>query len=66
MLILVFCKQDFAEPAHIVMTYTAILNLAILGDDLTRLNHKGLIAFVASCQTEDGRYGDFFCTIGPS
>jgi prenyltransferase beta subunit len=37
------------------MTYTALLNLAILGDDLSRIDAKGLIQFIASCQTEDGR-----------
>lgn len=39
------------------MTYTALLSLAILRDDFSKLERKGLIQFVKSCQREDGRYG---------
>ena len=43
------------EPPHIVMSYTALLSLAILGDDLARLDVAGLVRSVQACQTEDGR-----------
>ena len=37
------------------MTYTAILSLAILRDDFSRLDREGLVEFIKSCQCEDGR-----------
>ncbi|KAF7308815.1 Terpenoid cyclases/Protein prenyltransferase [Mycena kentingensis (nom. inval.)] len=41
---------------HIVMTYTALLTLAILRDDFTKLDRAGLISFVRSCQKDDGSF----------
>ncbi|KAF7309818.1 Terpenoid cyclases/Protein prenyltransferase [Mycena indigotica] len=41
---------------HLVMTYTALLTLAILRDDFLRLDRKGLIKFMRSCQKEDGSF----------
>lgn len=47
------------EPPHIVMSYTALLTLAILGDDLTRLDFRGLLDFVVACQTDDGSFSPY-------
>lgn len=49
------CSHSLQTSAHLAMTYTALLNLAILRDDFSRLNREGLIDFVASCQQPDGR-----------
>lgn len=38
------------------MTYTALMSLAILRDDFTRLDRAGILRFVRSCQREDGRH----------
>ena len=37
------------------MTYTSLLALAMLRDDLSRLERPGLIKFLKACQREDGR-----------
>ncbi|PWN18591.1 terpenoid cyclases/Protein prenyltransferase [Microstroma glucosiphilum] len=49
-------KSNTKTSAHLAMTYTALLNLAILRDDFSRLNTEGLIDFVASCQQPDGSF----------
>ncbi|EGN98185.1 hypothetical protein SERLA73DRAFT_183095 [Serpula lacrymans var. lacrymans S7.3] len=41
---------------HIIVTYTALLCLAILRDDFTRLDRSGLIKFLRSCQKDDGSF----------
>lgn len=48
-------QNSSAEPAHIAMTYTAILCLGILRDDFTRFDISGTINFVNACQAIDGR-----------
>lgn len=45
---------DYDTP-HIIMTYTALLSLAILRDDFSRLDRKGLLQFLRACQRKDGR-----------
>ena len=40
------------------MTYTALLSLAMLRDDFSRLDRPGLISFLKACQNEDGRYAN--------
>ncbi|KAJ7876785.1 terpenoid cyclases/protein prenyltransferase alpha-alpha toroid [Mycena leptocephala] len=40
---------------HLVMTYTALLTLAILRDDFSKLDRSGLVNFIRACQQEDGR-----------
>ena len=45
---------EFDTP-HIIMTYTAILSLAVLRDDFSRLDRPGIVAFLHSCQRPDGR-----------
>ena len=43
------------DTSHITMTYSAINTLLILGDDLTRLDKKGILAGVKALQLENGR-----------
>ncbi|KAF8964331.1 terpenoid cyclases/protein prenyltransferase alpha-alpha toroid [Flammula alnicola] len=46
---------DYDTP-HIIMTYTALLSLAVLRDDSSRLDRSGLLAFLRACQREDGSF----------
>ncbi|KAL1677207.1 terpenoid cyclases/protein prenyltransferase alpha-alpha toroid [Schizophyllum commune] len=52
-------EEEYTDESapHIIMTYTALLSLAILRDDFTRLDRKGLSRFVGSCQLSDGSFG---------
>jgi len=43
------------DTPHIITTYAALLSLAILRDDFTRLDRQGMVAFLRSCQRQDGR-----------
>nr|XP_053633943.1 geranylgeranyl transferase type-1 subunit beta-like [Cherax quadricarinatus] len=43
------------DCGHITMTYTALASLIILGDDLSRVNRKAVLAHVAALQCQDGR-----------
>lgn len=45
---------DYDTP-HIIMTYTALLSLAILRDEFSRLDREGLLKFLRACQRDDGR-----------
>jgi len=45
------------------MTYTALASLIILGDDLSRVDRKGIISSIKKLQKEDGRYGDSFISL---
>ncbi|KAF9483403.1 terpenoid cyclases/Protein prenyltransferase [Pholiota conissans] len=47
--------SDYDTP-HIIMTYTALLSLAILRDDFTKLDRPGLLTFLRACQREDGSF----------
>jgi hypothetical protein len=38
-----------------IVTYTALLSLAILRDDFKRLDRRSLVTFLKSSQREDGR-----------
>ncbi|KAJ8474160.1 hypothetical protein ONZ45_g16047 [Pleurotus djamor] len=44
------------EVPHVIMTYTAMLSLAILRDDFSKLNRQGIVRFLRSCQREDGSF----------
>ncbi|KIM43086.1 hypothetical protein M413DRAFT_443899 [Hebeloma cylindrosporum] len=46
---------DYDTP-HIIMTYTALISLAILRDDFSRLDREGLLQFISACQREDGSF----------
>lgn len=50
--------EEYAEydTPNLIMTYTSVLSLAILRDDLSKLDRKGLVQFVRSCQREDGSF----------
>ncbi|KAI5989106.1 terpenoid cyclases protein prenyltransferase [Pisolithus albus] len=49
--------HEFSENApQMIMTYTALLSLAILRDDFSRLDRPGLISFLKACQNEDGSF----------
>jgi len=43
------------DSGHIAMTYTALLSLVILGDDLSRVNKSAVIAGLRQLQLVDGR-----------
>ncbi|KAJ6493585.1 terpenoid cyclases/protein prenyltransferase alpha-alpha toroid [Mycena vitilis] len=47
--------NDYNGP-HLVMTYTALLTLAILRDDFSKLDRAGLVKFVRACQRDDGSF----------
>ncbi|GJE97644.1 terpenoid cyclase/Protein prenyltransferase [Phanerochaete sordida] len=49
---------EYAEydTPNLIMTYTSILSLAILRDDLSKLDKRGLVQFIRSCQREDGSF----------
>merc|ERR1719320_1843011 len=44
------------DHGHIAMTYTALASLLVMGDDLSKLNRKAVIAGVRSLQLPDGSY----------
>ena len=48
-------ESEFDTP-HMIVTYTALVSLAILRDDFTRLDRRGLVTFLRSSQKEDGRF----------
>ncbi|EPT00297.1 hypothetical protein FOMPIDRAFT_1030563 [Fomitopsis schrenkii] len=44
------------DVPHLIMTYTALMSLAILRDDFVRLDRAGILRFVRSCQRDDGSF----------
>ncbi|KAH7872277.1 terpenoid cyclases/protein prenyltransferase alpha-alpha toroid [Lentinula edodes] len=46
---------DYDTP-HIIMTYTALLTLAILRDDFSRLEKQGILLLLKACQRKDGSF----------
>ncbi|KAI0768878.1 terpenoid cyclases/protein prenyltransferase alpha-alpha toroid [Irpex lacteus] len=52
-------SEDYSEfdTPNLIMTYTAVLTLAILRDDFTHLERPGLVKFLKACQREDGSFG---------
>ena len=52
-------KQDAAEnfrQGHVTMTYTALATLALLGDDLSRVNRAKTVQWLSTLQNEDGSF----------
>ncbi|BGP15903.1 geranylgeranyl transferase type-1 subunit beta [Rhodosporidiobolus nylandii] len=47
------------DTPHVIQSYTALLTLALLDDDFSRLNRQGLLDFLGSCQNEDGSFSHF-------
>ncbi|THG98576.1 hypothetical protein EW145_g7401, partial [Phellinidium pouzarii] len=45
-----------ADPSHLIMTYTALLSLAILRDDFARLDRRGLVGLLRATQQADGSF----------
>ncbi|KAI6042667.1 terpenoid cyclases/protein prenyltransferase alpha-alpha toroid [Pisolithus marmoratus] len=50
-----YCETSENAP-QMIMTYTALLSLAILRDDFSRLDRPGLISFLKACQNKDGSF----------
>ncbi|KAI0694847.1 terpenoid cyclases/Protein prenyltransferase [Earliella scabrosa] len=48
-------SSDYDTP-HLVMTYTALLCLAMLRDDFSRLDRPSLLRFLGSCQQDNGSF----------
>ncbi|EMD39652.1 hypothetical protein CERSUDRAFT_150261 [Gelatoporia subvermispora B] len=46
---------DYDAP-HLIMTYAALLSLAILRDDCSKLNRTGIVQLIRACQHEDGSF----------
>ncbi|KAG8926787.1 hypothetical protein FRC02_008682 [Tulasnella sp. 418] len=44
------------DQPHLIMTYTALIMLAVFRDDMSRLNRKGLTTFLKSLQLDDGSF----------
>ena len=44
------------DVAHLAMTYTALMNLVILGDDLSQVNQSAVLSAMRRLQTSSGRY----------
>ncbi|CAL1713644.1 unnamed protein product [Somion occarium] len=53
--------EEYSEydTPHLIMTYTAILSLAILRDDFEQLDRNGIVRFLQACQREDGSFTSF-------
>jgi len=54
-----FCSSPYLPrsiaKSNLAMTYTAILNLAILRDDFSRLDKAAILSHIRSLQQADGR-----------
>ena len=44
------------DSSHVTMVYTALACLLILGDDLSRINRKAVLAGVRKLQLKDGSF----------
>jgi len=51
-----FTTSEIYEGSHIAMTYTALLSLLILGDDLSRVNKKAITENLKSLQLKNGSF----------
>lgn len=47
---------SLCDCSHVTMTYTALANLLILGDDLSRVNRPAVLRGVKQLQLEDGSF----------
>lgn len=55
------CATNSSLPAnivasHVAMTYAALVTLLTLGDDLSRVNRRGILGALKLLQNSDGRY----------
>lgn len=46
------------DPANIAATYFALANLAILDDDMGRINRRGCLNWLKRLQQDDGTFGE--------
>ncbi|KAJ3189495.1 Geranylgeranyl transferase type-1 subunit beta [Gaertneriomyces sp. JEL0708] len=51
-------NNDYNVP-HLTMTYTSLLLLMTLGDDLSRVNRSSIVQYLKSSQNENGSYPPF-------
>ncbi|KAL5501803.1 CDC43 [Sanghuangporus vaninii] len=51
--------HEEADPPHLIMTYTALLALAILRDDFSHLDRDGLVNLLRATQKPDGSFTSF-------
>ncbi|KAF8267633.1 terpenoid cyclases/Protein prenyltransferase [Lactarius quietus] len=49
-------EQTFTDGPHLIMTYCALLALAVLRDDYTSLDRRALARMVGACQVADGGF----------
>ncbi|KAF8133883.1 terpenoid cyclases protein prenyltransferase [Boletus edulis] len=49
-------SESSENSPHIILTYTALLSLAILRDDFSQLDRPGIIKVLRACQNEDGSF----------
>ena len=47
-------KEPSYDSPMLIMTYGAILSLAILRDPFTQLDREGILRFLRTCQKDDG------------
>lgn len=50
--------NEYWDPANIAATYFALASLAILGDDLTRVNRVPCLSWLKRLQLSDGTFGE--------
>ncbi|KAL9042726.1 MAG: hypothetical protein Q9180_000384 [Flavoplaca navasiana] len=50
--------NEYWDPANIAATYFALASLAILGDDLTRVNRVPCLRWLKRLQLSDGTFGE--------
>ncbi|KAI8059086.1 geranylgeranyltransferase type I beta subunit [Gongronella butleri] len=48
------CEYQPHDSSHIASTYTALLNLALLGDDFARVDRSAIVAGLRHLQQDDG------------
>ncbi|KAI8081549.1 protein geranylgeranyltransferase-like protein type I beta subunit [Halteromyces radiatus] len=53
-------EYHYYDSSHIANTYTALLNLLLLGDDLSRVNRKAIVNTIRCLQQEDGSIAPTF------
>ncbi|KAI8878119.1 geranylgeranyl transferase type-1 subunit beta-like protein, partial [Backusella circina FSU 941] len=57
------CSFQHYDCGHIANTYTALLNLLILGDDLSRVNRTAIVKTLKKLQQEDGSIAPTFGSV---
>ncbi|KAI8059745.1 geranylgeranyltransferase type I beta-subunit-like protein [Thamnidium elegans] len=54
------CEFQHYDTSHVANTYTALLSLLLLGDDLSRVNRKAITKALSLLQQEDGSIAPTF------